>query len=60
MTDSCYLIEYRMLDGTWNQLSAPIHSLSDARLCLAHTRAQYPNLFFRLVQRTTTTELVDE
>ena len=60
MTESYYLIEHRLSDGTWTQLSVPIESgLADARLSLAHTRANYPNLPFRLVQCTTIKEVVE-
>ena len=60
MTESYYLIEHRLSDGTWTQLSVPIESgLADARLSLAHTWANHPDEFFRLVKCTTTTEVVD-
>ena len=60
VTESYYLIEHRLSDGTWTQLSVPIESgLADARLSLAHTWANHPDEFFRLVKCTTTTEVVD-
>ena len=61
MTESYYLIEHRLSDGTWMQLSAPIDSgLADARLSLAHTWAHHPDEFFRLVRCTTIKEVVTE
>ena len=60
MTESSYLIEHRLSDGTWTQVSVPIESgLADARLSLAHTWANHPDQFFRLVLITTTTDVVD-
>ncbi len=74
MTESCYLIEHRLSDGTWTQVSVPIESgLADARLILAQAGAQHPDeepppesepvmdlaTFFRLVLITTTTDVVD-
>ena len=58
-TESYYLIEHQLAEGTWTQLSGPIYSDSDARMSLAHTRGRNPNTAFRLVKRTTTTEVVD-
>jgi hypothetical protein len=61
VTESYYLIEHRLSDGTWTQLSVPIESgIADARLSLAHTWANHPDEFFRLVKCTTTTEVVAE
>ena len=60
MTESCYLIEHRLSDGTWTQVSVPIESgLADARLILAQAGAQHPDEFFRLVLITTTTTVVE-
>lgn len=60
MTESYYLIEHRLSDGTWMQLSVPIESgLADARLSLAHTWANHPDEFFRLVRCTTIKEVVE-
>ena len=59
-TESYYLIEHRLSDGTWTQLSVPIESgLADARLSLAHTWANHPDEFFRLVRCTTSKEVVE-
>ena len=60
MTETYYLIEHRLSDGRWVGISAPIESgLADARLSLAHTWANHPDQFFRLVLITTTTDVVD-
>ena len=60
MTESCYLIEHRLSDGTWTQVSVPIESgLADARLILAQAGAQHPDEFFRLVRCTTSKEVME-
>lgn len=60
MTESYYLIEQRLSGGQWRPLSAPIYGLDDACLSVEHTRVEHPTQTFRLVQRTTTTEVVAE
>ena len=60
MTESYYLIEHQLAEGTWTQLSGPIYSDSDARMSLAHTRGRNPNTAFRLVKCTTAKEVVTE
>ena len=59
MIESHYLIEHRLSGGQWRPLSAPIYGLDDAHLSIEHTRGRNPNTTFRLVKRTTTTEVVD-
>lgn len=60
MTESYYMIEHRLSDGSWVGISAPIESgLADARLSLAHTWANHPDQFFRLVQCTTIKAVVE-
>ena len=62
MTESYYMIEHRLSDGSWvrlSGLSAPIYSADDARVRIAHTREQYTTQAFRLVLITTTTEVVE-
>ncbi len=59
MNESYYLIEQRLSGGQWWPLSAPIYGLDDAYLSIEHTRTEHPTQTFRLVKRTTTTEVVD-